>query len=254
MADAPIVVKLDNVSFAYAQEPILKDVNLELTGGDMICLVGPNGGGKTTLLRLILGMLKPDRGQIRVLDTTPEVARRQIGYVPQYTHFDLKFPVSVMDVVLMGRLQRGRFGPFARRDRAVARQALPEAGLADLENRPFSALSGGQRQRVLIARALASEPRMLLLDEPTSNVDALAEQKLYELLRELNQRLTIVMVSHDLGVVSQMVDSVVCVHQVVHLHPTSQLTGEIIRNMYGGADVSLIRHDHHCSEEGHHHG
>jgi zinc transport system ATP-binding protein len=247
----PAVISFRDVTFSYTTTPVVRDVTLELAAGELVCLVGPNGGGKSTLLRLILGLLKPQQGSVTVLGTTPEAARPRLGYVPQYSHFDPKFPVNVMDVVLMGRLARRWAGPYGSADRAAARDALAEVQLADLATRHFAALSGGQRQRVLIARALASQPEILLLDEPTSNVDALAEQKLYDLLTHLNRHLTIVLVSHDLGVVSQMVSSVVCVHQQVHQHPTSELTGDLVRAMYG-ADVTLIRHDH-CHAAGHHH-
>jgi zinc transport system ATP-binding protein len=249
---SPPVVTLDKVSFAYDRQLILKDVDLVIHDGEMLCMIGPNGGGKTTLLRLILGLLKPTRGRLRVFDRRPDQASHLIGYVPQYTSFDLKFPVNVMDVVLMGRLGTRLAGPYRPADREAAHAALAEVGLGDLGHRPFADLSGGQRQRVLIARALASQPRLLLLDEPTSNVDSLAEQKLYDLLHHLNRHLTVLLVSHDLGVVSQMVTHVVCVHQEVQIHPTSALTGTAIRDMYGG-NVSLVRHDHNCAVEGHRH-
>lgn len=247
----PAAISFDHVTFGYGATPVVRDVTLDIAAGELVCLIGPNGGGKTTLLRLVLGLLKPQAGSVTVLGTSPEAARPRLGYVPQYSHFDAKFPVSVMDVVLMGRLAGRWAGPFRGADRAAAREALEEVQLADLATRSFAALSGGQRQRVLIARALAGRPDVLLLDEPTSNVDALAEQKLYDLLTQLNRRLTVVLVSHDLGVVSQLVSSVVCVNQQVHLHPTSALTGELVRTMYG-AEVTLVRHDH-CHAAGHHH-
>ncbi len=244
------VVEIDNLDFAYDREPILEQVNLRIDGNELVSLVGPNGGGKTTLLRLILGLLKPDRGRIKVLGTTPEQARCRVGYVPQYANFDLKFPVNVMDVVLMGRIGLRHFGPFRRADREGALAALAEVGLESQSGRPFEDLSGGQRQRVLVARGLASRPELLLLDEPTSNIDAAAEQQLYDLLTVLSKRLTVLLVSHDLGVVTQFVSSVVCVNRQVKLHPTSEFTGDVIREMYG-RDVALVRHDHRCSEGGH---
>jgi zinc transport system ATP-binding protein len=156
-----------------------------------------------------------------------------------------------MDVVLTGRLDRRRwFGFYRRADKEAAAKALHEVALDDLRHRPFAALSGGQRQRVLIARALASEPDLLLLDEPTANVDIAVEEEVYAVLRELNQRLTIVLVTHDLGFVSTFVKSVICVNRRVTVHPTSEVTGAIISEIYG-RDLKLVRHDHRCAEDGH---
>jgi len=239
------VISVRNVSFAYNSTPILEDVCLEVPLRDFACMVGPNGGGKTTLLKLILGLLAPARGQIRVFGGTPEMARRRIGYTPQHAQVDNRFPVNVADVVLMGRIGKAEaVGPYRRAHREVAWQALREVGLYDQRHRAFGDLSGGQRQRTLIARALAVEPELLLLDEPTSNLDASAENELYELLKHLNERLTIIMVTHDLGFVSRFVKTVICVKRCVVVHPTSEVTGEVIREMYGG-DVCMIRHDRH---------
>ena len=245
------VIELTDVRFAYDGDLVLQDVCLEVAPRDFACMVGPNGGGKTTLLKLILGLLAPAAGRIRVFDGPPEEARTRIGYMPQHAQVDLRFPVSVADVVLMGRLGRAEImGPYRRAHRDAAWQALREVGLYDLRQQPFGTLSGGQRQRTLIARALASEPELLLLDEPTANLDAPAESDLYELLRRLNERLTIVMVTHDLGFVSRFVRTVICVNRCVVVHPTSEITGEIIREIYG-ADVCMIRHDQRRPAGGH---
>lgn len=216
-----------------------------------MAVVGPNAGGKTTLLKLILGLLRPDKGRVLVFGLTPAKARPRIGYMAQQTSFDFQFPVSVLDVALMGRLgHHGPFGFFSAKDKRAALEALERVEMDNLRNRPFSHLSGGQRQRVLLARALASEPELLLLDEPTSNVDAAIETELFEILDELNRHMTIVVVSHDLGFVSCFVRSVACVNRRLALHPTSSITGEMIHELYGG-DVQMVRHDHRCSQEGH---
>lgn len=173
-----------------------------------------------------------------------------MGYMPQHGHHDPQFPVTVMDVVLMGRLGNRWGGRYARTDKEAARVALAEVGLGEVSTRLFQSLSGGQRQRVLIARALACEPDLLLLDEPMANVDVLVENRLVQILQELNRRMTILMVSHDLGFVADIVKSVVCVNRCVVVHPTSEITGEVIRDLYGG-DIRLVRHDHRCSEQGH---
>ena len=180
---------------------------------DLVSLIGPNGGGKTTLFRLLLGLLKPNRGTIRVFGEPPERVRTRMGYVPQHTSFDPRFPISVRDMVAMGRLTGRSTGPYRADDREAAGQALDEVGLAELADRSFADLSGGQRQRILIARALASGPELLLLDEPTANVDRAAEARLYELLGELNRRLTILMASHDVGFVTKFVKQCLCVNR-----------------------------------------
>ena len=250
------VIEMRGVSFSYGSQSVLEDVDLAVGDREAMCVVGPNGGGKTTLIKLILGLLTPQRGEVRIFGQSPVRARLRIGYMPQHVQYDPLFPVTVMDIVLMGRLGRRSIGGFfgwpGRADRRIAREALELAGLGKFERRPFSALSGGQRQRVLIARALCSNPDLLLLDEPTSNVDSLAEARLLDLLRELNRRMTILMVSHDLGFVSGLVEHVICVNRRVVVHPTSEMTGAIISDIYG-AEVRMVRHNELLSH-GHVHG
>lgn len=244
------VVSLRGVSFAYNGVSVLDHVDLTIQAYEFVAIVGPNGGGKTTLLKLILGLLHPSSGEVRVFGESPVRTRRRIGYMPQHVHHDPQFPVTVMDIVLMGRLGRSLRGSYSKEDKRAALAALDELGLADIAGALFAELSGGQRQRVLIARALACDPALLLLDEPMANVDALAEARLLDDLQELNRRMTILMVSHDLGFVSNVVKSVVCVNRRVVVHSTSEITGETIRDIYAG-DVRMVRHDHRCSEQGH---
>ena len=245
MASSPTTepaVTFEDVSFTYDGPPVLKKVNLSIGERDFACAIGPNGGGKTTFLKLILGLIKPTSGRVRVLGLPPEKARGRIGYMPQHALLDLRFPVNVLDVVLMGRLGHTRVvGPYRRVDRAVAMQALAEVDLAALASRSFSALSGGQRQRVLIARALACEPDLLLLDEPTASLDPTVQDDVHALLRDLNKRLAIIMVSHDLGFVSLYFKTVICVNRDVHLHGTGDLTQERVAHMYG-REVRLLHH------------
>lgn len=244
---------MQGVSFAYGTEEIISHAELCIDEKTFTCIVGPNGGGKTTLLKLVLGILKPLRGTVQIFSERPEDARAQIGYVPQRPQFDSSFPISVMDVVLAGRL--GISNPklrYARQDRAVAQTSLVEVGLKNHKDMSFFELSGGQQQRALIARALTCQPRMLLLDEPTANLDRRAEGNLYELLKSLSERLTIVMVSHDLSFVSKYVERVVCVNREVHIHPIADFSSEVINHLYG-ADVRMVRHDMD-EKEAHHHG
>ncbi|MCK4658470.1 MAG: ABC transporter ATP-binding protein [Phycisphaerae bacterium] len=233
MADEA-AIRLSDVSFTYDGPPVVEHVNLAIPERDFVCVIGPNGGGKTTLLKLVLGLIKPQQGSVEVLGHPAHYACRRIGYMPQHVQLDPQFPVSVMDVVLMGRLGKGRgVGPYRRADKAVVLRVLDEVGLGKVRDRAFSALSGGQRRRVLIARALACEPELLLLDEPTAHLDPTVQDDLYALLRDLNQRLTVVIVSHDIGFVSVFFKTVVCVNRTVHTHPTSELSNRRVAEMYG---------------------
>ncbi len=245
-------IRIDNVSFAYTNQLVLENVNLSVKRGDFASIVGPNGSGKTTLLKLLLGLLKPDKGEIRILDKSPKEARLQIGYMPQYSILDNQFPVSVMDIVLMGRLGRNFGGWYSKQDREVALSSLEEVELEGLSKRHFNELSGGQRQRVLIARALCCQPEILILDEPTANIDPVIEETLFDLLRQLNERMTILLVSHDPNFVSEIVGSVICVNQHVVTHPTSEISADLIKKVCG-EKFRIIRHDQQCAEGIHRH-
>jgi zinc transport system ATP-binding protein len=244
------VIDISDLTFAYNGQPVLRDVSFTVGPNEQAYMVGPNGGGKTTLLKLILGLLEPQSGSVRVLGVSPRQARPRVGYTPQTSLFDSTFPVSVLDVVLTGALGRTRWlGPFALADRRAARAALDEVGLGDLAGRSFSDLSGGQRQRVLIARALVCRPELLLLDEPMANLDVGVETRLNELLTRLSRRMSVLVVSHDVGFVSASEGKVICVQGTVHVHPTAALTGQLMRDLYG-QDIRLVRHDHNCPQQG----
>jgi len=248
-------IVLEDVTFGYDAEPVIEDATFCVRRGDFVSVVGPNGGGKTTLIKILLGLVRPQRGRVEVLGCDPVRAREFVGYMPQNVAFDLQFPVTAFEVVLMGRLGRARrFGPYSRSDKEAASRALHEVEAYDLRDRPFHALSGGQRQRVLIARALVCEPRLLLLDEPTASLDAALEQEFYRLLRRLNERMTILVVSHDLSFVSRYVRKVLCVRRQVHVHDTAELGSDLINAVYG-REVRIVRHDHHaeCSHSGERH-
>ena len=242
MAEQRSVISCHDVWFTYDGPWVLESVNVSVAEHDLVCVIGPNGGGKSTFLKLLLGLLEPDRGRVAVLGTTPMHARRRIGYMPQHAQLDPQFPVSVLDVVLMGRLADAPVvGPYRRRDREVARAALADVGLADVAARPYAALSGGQRQRVLIARALACEPELLLLDEPTANLDPSVQESLFELLGSLKQRVTILVVSHDVGFVSLFFRTVICIDHGAHTHVATELTAQQVTEMYG-REVRLLHH------------
>lgn len=228
------LIELDQVSFGYDGRPVLSAVSLEVAAGEFLALVGPNGGGKTTLLKLILGLITPQRGRVRVFGGPPAKARGRMGYLPQQAYLDPGFPVSVLEVVLMGRLGPGAdLGPWSRRDRQAARRALEQVEAAHLAERGFADLSGGQRQRVLIARALAARPELLLLDEPTAGVDPRGEKDVLALLSGLKPRVTVLMVTHDLHFVSAFVNQVACVNRRVVLHPTQEVDDRLIAQLYG---------------------
>ncbi|NEX21420.1 ABC transporter ATP-binding protein [Thiorhodococcus mannitoliphagus] len=238
------VIQVEDVSFSYGETLVLEHVTLAIQGGEFLGLVGPNAGGKSTLLRLVLGLLEPQAGRIRVLGRAPRQAVRHIGYVPQYPSFSRDFPISVEQVVLMGRLGIGRLlGRYGKSDRMAAARALEEVEAADLAQRSVGTLSGGQLQRVLLARALVSEPAILILDEPTANVDQRAESDVFGLLAELNQRLTILLVSHDIAFISEYVSRVACLNRTLTCHRTLEIDGDTVRHLYG-EHVRQVAHGH----------
>ncbi len=226
----------------FGSQVILEDVNLVIKEHDFLGLIGPNGGGKTTLLKVILGLIKPSRGQIKVFGTSPEAARKRIGYLPQRNLFDLQFPATALDVVLMGRYGRkGLFRRYTAEDRDAAHQALDQMNMLKYANREIGTLSGGQQQRIFVARALVSEPDLLLLDEPATGIDASQQKEFYELLRDLNQEKTIVMVSHDMSAVSKYVEKVACINQKLYYHDSKELTAGDILEAYK-CPVEMIAH------------
>jgi zinc transport system ATP-binding protein len=231
---------MQDVTVSYRDHVVLRDISLELAAGRYLAVVGPNGAGKTTLLKTILGTVRPLSGTVRVFGKPPWKLgddRRRIGYVPQVTTTDIHFPITVYQAVIMGRYGRvGLVRRPAQADRQAAHRAMARVRITDLSREPIGRLSGGQRQRVYVARALANEPDLLLLDEPTSGVDIATAESFYELLHRLNgEGMAIIVVSHDIGVVARYADSIACVNMrlVAHGRPDEVMSGSVLTCMYG---------------------
>ena len=238
----PYAIELEDVWFSYERTTILQNVSLALEQGEFLGIIGPNGGGKTTLLKLMLGILKPNKGRIRILGQAPHDASHRVGYVPQSTDFNRSFPISVLDVALMGRLTTSRMGRrYSRKDREKVSDILGKVGMWDHRYRPIGKLSGGQRQRVFIARALATDPEILFLDEPTTSVDPEFETDLYDFLKELNKEVTIVVITHDIGIVSSHMKSIACVNKHFIFHPDGHISQDMLDMAYQ-CPVDLIAH------------
>ncbi len=244
------IIRITDLDFSYNSQNVLQDVNFDVQEGDFIAMIGPNGGGKTTLLKLMLGLLKPDRGQIRVMGKPATSVSHHIGYVPQDVHINRSFPITALDVVLMGKLAPGkRWSKNTAQDRRDALETLDRIDMAGHAQRRIGELSGGQRQRVFIARALVTRPRLLLLDEPTASIDSKGQTEFFSLLKRLNEDVTILVVSHDLLVISIYVKSVACVNRRLHFHQQAEITGDMLETMYPCTveevcPVELVTHGH----------
>ena len=238
------VIDLENVTFSFGGPAAVQNVHLVVEAGEFLGIVGPNAGGKSTLLKLILGLLEPQRGRIRVLGRAPAEASRSVGYVPQYPSFPRDFPISVEQAVLMGRLGSGpMLGGYRRADREAARRFMEEVEIGELGPRQIGTLSGGQLQRVLLARALVGEPQILILDEPTANIDQRLESDIFDLLELLNERMTILVVSHDVAFISSYVNRVACLNRTLVCHHTDAIDGQVIQELYG-ENVRMVAHRH----------
>ena len=237
------IISINNLWAGYEADTILEDINFEMFQDDYVGLIGPNGGGKTTLIRVILGLLKPDKGTITVMGQDPVHGRKHIGYVSQFQVEDKHFPISVWDVVAMGRLQPTLANNFRIQphDKEAIEIALEQTGMQNYRKRSMNELSGGQRQRVYISRALAAEPKLLLLDEPTSSVDSQSSNQLYDLLSELNDHIAILLISHDLTAISTYVKTIGCVNRQLIYQGTKEFTADMVEVGYG-CPVDLIAH------------
>ena len=234
------IIEIKNLSFSYSQQPVLENIDLTVADKDFLGIIGPNGGGKTTLLKIILGLLQPDKGEISLFGEIPARARHHLGYVPQHSEMDVNYPISVRKVVAMGLLQRFRFR--LKENQQAIEKAMEAVSIVDIADKPFGKLSGGQRQRCLIARALVAEPKLLLLDEPTASVDMSVEEDIFKLLQKLNEKMTIILVSHDLGFISSYVKQIACVNRNMTCHAIDQISSEkVIDETYHG-NTAMIKH------------
>jgi zinc transport system ATP-binding protein len=221
------ILEIQNVSAGYGEQVVLQDINLVINDNDFIGIIGPNGGGKTTLLRLIIGLLRPYRGTVKFFDEESGESFRSIGYLPQISHTDPQFPICVLDVVLSGLMSReGLFSRYSGRQKRDAEQMLDRLGIGDLKKKNIGELSGGQLQRVYLCRAIISSPRLLMLDEPSTFVDTMFETDFYGILKQLNREMAIIVVSHDVGTISWYVKTIACVNRNLHYHPSNIISQE----------------------------
>lgn len=237
------VIRIENLSLSFNGLVVLEDISLDIYADDFLGIIGPNGGGKTTLLKTMIGLVQPDSGRITINGGSIPENRHKIGYVPQYRTFDFGYPIHVIDVVMMGRLQyrKGILRHFSAKDERAAHEALEMMEIGDLAEKRISELSGGQQQRVILARAVAMEPEILLLDEPTSHVDVRFTSHFYDILKELHEKMAIVMVTHDITAVSTHVERIACLNRKIYIHSTPEITGQVLSEMYA-CPVEIIAH------------
>lgn len=231
------ILELKDITAGYDHQPVLKHVNFEINEGDFIGIIGPNGGGKTTLLKVILGLLKPFSGEI-IYHTSKQ---NLFGYLPQNNRFDQRFPINVTEVVLSGLMSgKGLYRSYTRTDKHKAWELLDKYGMGTYKKSPIGDLSGGQMQRVFLCRAIISSPRILMLDEPTTYVDSSFEKEFYSILKDLSKSLSIVMVSHDLGTICSYVKTIACVNRELHYHNSNLISEEQLQSY--NCPLELVTH------------
>ena len=236
------LISLHNVGVTYDGCTALEGVNLDIYEDDFIGIIGPNGGGKSSLMKAIMGAVKHS-GHIEISESLRKGKHYKIGYMPQINQFDMRFPISIEEVVLSGlQTEKGFFGRYTKEDKLLVHNTLEKMGIAELASRPIGEVSGGQMQRALLCRAIISEPKLLILDEPTNFVDNRFEQEFYALVEELSKNMAVMIVSHDLGTITSIVKSIVCVNRTVHRHNSNILTEEQLRNY--NCPIQIVSHGH----------
>lgn len=236
------IIQLENISAAYGQKTVLQDVNLTVYDHDFLGIIGPNGGGKTTLVQLIIGLKKPSGGQIKFYRNGTLADHISMGYLPQYNDIDKKFPISVQEVVLSGLSgQKKLFSRFTSKHHHMVDETLAKMQLTELRRRAIGTLSGGQLQRVLLARAIVARPEVLILDEPNTYIDRQFQEQMYQMLNDINRDCAIIIVSHDIGSILQNVKAVACVNYNVHYHPDTELS-MVELEQHLGCPIDLLGH------------
>jgi len=236
------IIKLEDVTVTFDGETVLDRVSFTVRERDCIGIIGPNGSGKTTLLRVILGLVTPDSGTVSVLGTSPEKGRMFVGYVPQFSEFDKTFPINVWEFAMLGRLPGSSLARrFSDLDRGKTEEALRKVDLLHLRDKQLGVLSGGERQRAYIARALATDPKVLLLDEPTANIDEKMERGFYDLLADLRKDVAVLLVSHDIGIITVNVDRIACLNKQLFMHDPSEINEEVLEKTYK-CPIEMLAH------------
>ena len=236
------IISLRNVGVAYEGHAALEGVNLDIYEDDFIGIIGPNGGGKSSLVKAIMGAVEHN-GEIEISDILRKGNHYKIGYMPQVSQFDMRFPISIEEVVLSGlQTEKGFFGRYTAKDKELAHKTLEKMGIAELASRPIGEVSGGEMQRALLCRAIISEPKLLILDEPTNFVDNSFEREFYTMVQELSHNMAVMIVSHDLGTITSVVKSIVCVNRTAHRHDSNILTEEQLRNY--NCPIQIVSHGH----------
>lgn len=249
------LIQITDLSASYDDKTVLSHINLTVYEQDFLGVIGPNGGGKTTLVKSILGLHQPNKGQIRFFREGKETPEINMGYLPQYNSIDKKFPISVYEVVLSGlSKQKSLFKRYSKEQHEQVREIIVRMGLEGCEDRAIGQLSGGQLQRAMLGRALVSNPEVIILDEPNTYIDKRFEAKLYELLEEINRERAIILVSHDIGTVLQNVKTIACVNETLDYHPDTEVPSEWLEEHFG-CPIELLGHGHlpHRVLKCHHH-